>query len=167
MIAIETVLCPVDFSPATLRQVDVPRNWPHSVPGWCSITTGIRWAPSQASAGWERRSPVRQPGRRGSQNSATASRVPEGVSAEPLMTEGPPRARCWLPAIGEGRSRRPHGARNALRRPCVDHAAGARGRRARGFRAARADSRASHATVRIGSAIRRSSSRYQSRAGVA
>ena len=170
MIALETVLCPVDFSPATLRQVDVAADLCRTFSARLVLHHNRHSLGAVASVGW-----MWNADHQGySQTVVEAklrdclSRVPEGVSAEPLMTEGPA-SRAVLAAgeLVKADLVGTHGPRNAGRRPCFDHAAGARGRRAGGSRTARADGRASYTTVRIG--IGRAADRrraYQSRAGV-
>ena len=153
MIALETVLCPVDFSPATPRQVDLAAELSRTFGARLVLHHNRHSMGTVASVGW-----MWNADHHGDSQTVVEaklrdclSRVPEGVRAEPLTTEGPA-SRAVL-AAGELVNADlvvPDGARNAGRRPCFDHAAGARGRRARGSRAARADGRASHATVRIG-----------------
>ena len=163
MIAIETVLCPVDFSPATPRQVDVAAELCRTFNARLVLHHNRHSLGSVASVGW-----MWNADHQGDSQTVVEaklrdclSRVPEGVSAEPLMTEGPPLARgAGRRRVGEGRPRRTHGARNAGRRPRFDHAAGYS--RTAGARCSCCTSRRS-SHVRHGShrnrPIRRSSSR--------
>ena len=91
MIALETVLCPVDFSPATLRQVDVAADLCRTFSARLVLHHNRHSLGAVASVGW-----MWNADHQGySQTVVEAklrdclSRVPEGVSAEPLMTEGP------------------------------------------------------------------------------
>ena len=92
MIALETVLCPVDFSPATPRQVDLAADLSRTFGARLVLHHNRHSLGAVASVGWMWNADHHCD----SQTVVEAklrdclSRVPEGVRAEPLTTEGPP-----------------------------------------------------------------------------
>ena len=92
MIALETVLCPVDFSPATPRQVDLAAELCRTFGARLVLHHNRNSLGAVASVGWMWNADHQAD----SQTVVEAklrdclSRVPEGVRAEPLTTEGPP-----------------------------------------------------------------------------
>ena len=92
MIALETVLCPVDFSPATPRQVDLAAELCRTFGARLVLHHNRNSLGAVASVGWMWNADHQCD----SQTVVEAklrdclSRVPEGVDAEPLTTEGPP-----------------------------------------------------------------------------
>jgi nucleotide-binding universal stress UspA family protein len=91
MIALKTVLCPVDFSPATPRQVDLAAELCRAFGARLVLHHNRHSLGAGASVGWMWNAD-HQPN---SQSVVEAklrdclSRVPDGVRAEPLTTEGP------------------------------------------------------------------------------
>lgn len=99
MIALKTVLCPVDFSPATPRQVDLAGDLCHAFGAKLVVHHNRECLGSGPSVGW-----MWNADHRGDTQAALerklqdcVSRVPEGVPAETLLTEGP-RSRSVLAA---------------------------------------------------------------------
>jgi nucleotide-binding universal stress UspA family protein len=91
MIALETVLCPVDFSPATPRQVDLAAELCRTFGARLVLHHNRHSLGAVASVGW-----MWNADHQGDSQTVveaklrdSLSRVPEGVQAEPLMTEGP------------------------------------------------------------------------------
>jgi nucleotide-binding universal stress UspA family protein len=91
MIALRTVLCPVDFSSATPRQVDVAADLCRATGARLVLHHNRHWLGVGGSVGWMRA--ASQPGE--SQDALEAklqaclSRLPADVTVEPVMTEGP------------------------------------------------------------------------------
>ena len=91
MIALETVLCPVDFSPATPRQVDLAADLSRTFGARLVLHHNRHSLGAVASVGWMWNADHQCD----SQTVVEAklrdclSRVPEGVRAEQLTTEGP------------------------------------------------------------------------------
>jgi hypothetical protein len=91
MIALETVLCPVDFSPVTSRQVDLAADLCRAFGARLVLHHNRHSLGAVASVGWMWNADHQ----RDSQTVVEAklrdclSRVPDGVRAEPLLTEGP------------------------------------------------------------------------------
>jgi nucleotide-binding universal stress UspA family protein len=91
MIALRTVLCPVDFSSATPRQVDVAADLCRATGARLVLHHNRPWLGVGGSVGWMRA--ASQPGE--SQDALEAklqaclSRLPADVTVEPVMTEGP------------------------------------------------------------------------------
>ncbi len=90
MIALETVLCPVDFSPATPRQIDLAANLCHAFDAKL-IVHHNRQALAGAGVGW-----MWNADHRGETNASLetkvqdyVARVSDRVRAEALLTEGP------------------------------------------------------------------------------
>ena len=101
MIALKTVLCPVDFSPATPRQVDLAADLCRAFGARLVIHHNRRSFGAVASVGW-----MWNADHQGDSQAVVEgklqdclSRVPDDVLAEPLMTEGPP-SRAVL-AVGQ------------------------------------------------------------------
>jgi nucleotide-binding universal stress UspA family protein len=91
MIALETVLCPVDFSPATPRQVDLAAELCRAFGARLVLLHNSHALGAGANVGW-----MWNADHKGNDQAAVeaklrdcVSRVPDGVSVEPLMTEGP------------------------------------------------------------------------------
>jgi nucleotide-binding universal stress UspA family protein len=90
MVALKTVLCPVDFSPATPRQVDVAAELSRAFGARLVVHHNLQSFGMGASVGWMWHADHGNP-----QAAAEArlreclSRVPEGVFVEPVITEGP------------------------------------------------------------------------------
>lgn len=91
MLALRTVLCPVDFSPATARQIDVAADLCRAFGARLVLHHNRHALGTGASVGWmwaadhhgDSRTAVE------AKLNECLARVPEGVSAEPLVTEGP------------------------------------------------------------------------------
>ena len=82
MIALETVLCPVDFSPATLRQVDVAADLCRTFSARLVLHHNRHSLGAVASVGWMWNADHHGTARPSwKPNSATASRVCRRVSA--------------------------------------------------------------------------------------
>ena len=92
MIALKTVLCPVDFSAATPRQVDLAAELSRTFGARLVLHHNRRSMGTAGSVGWM----WNEAHHGDSQTVVDAklrdclARVPEGVRAEPLTTEGPP-----------------------------------------------------------------------------
>jgi nucleotide-binding universal stress UspA family protein len=91
MIAFRTVLCPVDFSPATPRQIDLAVDLCRAFGGRLVLHHNRLSFGTGASVGW-----MWKAGHQGESEAALEARlnaclarVPEGVTAEGLLTEGP------------------------------------------------------------------------------
>jgi nucleotide-binding universal stress UspA family protein len=91
MIALRTVLCPVDFSPATPRQVDLAADLCRAFGARLVLHHNRHSLGAGASVGW-----MWNAEHQGTSTSVVEaklgeclSRVPSGVEAEPLITEGP------------------------------------------------------------------------------
>jgi nucleotide-binding universal stress UspA family protein len=90
MIALGTVLCPVDFSPVTPRQVDLAAELCRAFGARLVLHHNKHSLGRGASVGW-----MWSAEHHHSQAAVEAklseclSRVPDGIQAEPLMTEGP------------------------------------------------------------------------------
>src|ERR671913_833903 len=92
MIALKTVLCPVDFSPATPRQVDLAAELARTFGARLVLHHNRHSLGAVASVGW-----MWNAAPHGDSQSVVDAKlrdclsgVPEGVRAEPLQTEGPP-----------------------------------------------------------------------------
>lgn len=91
MLALRTVLCPVDFSPATPRQVDLAADLCRAFGARLVLHHNRHALGTGASVGWmwaadhhgDSRTAVE------AKLNECLARVPEGVRAEPLVTEGP------------------------------------------------------------------------------
>jgi nucleotide-binding universal stress UspA family protein len=91
MIAIRTVLCPVDFSPATPRQIDLAAEVCRAFGARLVLHHNRHSLGTGASVAWmwnADRHPDSAPVVE-AKLSDCLSRVPNGIPAEPLMTEGP------------------------------------------------------------------------------
>jgi nucleotide-binding universal stress UspA family protein len=91
MIALKTVLCPVDFSPATPRQVDLASDLCRAFGAKLVLHHNRQSMGMGPSVGW-----MWNADHQGKPQAAVeerlrdcVDRVPEGVSVEPLITEGP------------------------------------------------------------------------------
>lgn len=91
MIALKTVLCPVDFSAATPRQVDLAAELSRAFGARLVLHHNRQSMGTVASVGW-----MWNAAHHGDSQTVVdaklrdcLSRVPEGVHAEPLTTEGP------------------------------------------------------------------------------
>jgi nucleotide-binding universal stress UspA family protein len=91
MIALRTVLCPVDFSPATPRQVDVAADLCRATGARLVLHYNRPWLGVGGSVGWMRAAtqPAESTAAIEAKLQACLTRLPAGVSAEPVMTEGP------------------------------------------------------------------------------
>ena len=101
MLALRTVLCPVDFSPATPRQIDLAADLCRAFHARLVVHHNRHALGTGASVGWmwaadhhgDSRTAVE------AKLNECLARVPEGVRAEPLVTEGP--ASRSVLAVGE------------------------------------------------------------------
>src|SRR3954463_7718533 len=91
MIALETVLCPVDFSPATPRQVDLAAELCRAFGARLVLHHNRHSLGAGASVGWMWNADHHgsSPGVVKTKLQDCVSRVPDGVRVEPLTTEGP------------------------------------------------------------------------------
>jgi nucleotide-binding universal stress UspA family protein len=91
MIALRTVLCPVDFSPATPRQVDLAADLCRAFGARLVLHHNRHSLGAGASVGWMWNAdhPVTSTSVVEAKLGECLARVPNGVVAEPLMTEGP------------------------------------------------------------------------------
>ena len=91
MIALQTVLCPVDFSPATSRQVDLAADLARAFGANLVLHHNVESLGIGTSIGWMRNADCQG----NPQATAEAglreclTRVPDDVSVEPLITQGP------------------------------------------------------------------------------
>jgi nucleotide-binding universal stress UspA family protein len=99
MIALETVLCPIDFSPATSRQIDFAADLCQAFDAKLIIHHNRHVLGSGPNVGWmwnaDHPGDTRASLERKMQD--CVARVPEGVSTEAVLTEGP-RSRLVLGA---------------------------------------------------------------------
>lgn len=99
MIALETVLCPIDFSPATPRQIDLAADLCQAFDAKLIVHHNRHVLGSGPNVGWmwnaDHRGEAQASVERQVQD--CIARVPEKVSAEALLTEGP-RSRSVLAA---------------------------------------------------------------------
>lgn len=91
MIALRTVLCPVDFSPATPRQVDVAADLCRAFGAKLVLHHNRHSLGTGASVGWMWHAdhPCQPQKSVEEKLRDCAARVPEGIQVEPLITEGP------------------------------------------------------------------------------
>ena len=92
MIAIRTVLCPVDFSPATTRQVDVAADLCRAFGARLVLHHNVNSMGTVAAVGWMWRAdhPHSSPDRVGEQLHEQLARVSAGLESEARITQGPP-----------------------------------------------------------------------------
>jgi nucleotide-binding universal stress UspA family protein len=99
MISLETVLCPIDFSPATPRQIDLAADLCQAFDAKLIVHHNRHFLGSGPNVGWmwnaDHRGETQASLERQVQD--CIARVPEQVSAEALLTEGP-RSRLVLAA---------------------------------------------------------------------
>lgn len=91
MITLRTVHCPVDFSPATPRQVDVAADLCRATGARLVLHHNRPWLGVAGSVGWMRAAshPAESRAALEAKLQACLSRLPADVKVEPLMTEGP------------------------------------------------------------------------------
>jgi nucleotide-binding universal stress UspA family protein len=91
MISLRTVHCPVDFSPATPRQVDVAADLCRAFGARLVIHHNRHSLGTGASVGWMWNADHRSESVEAAEAKLRecASRLPEGVASELIMTEGP------------------------------------------------------------------------------
>jgi nucleotide-binding universal stress UspA family protein len=91
MIALRTVLCPVDFSAATPRQVDVAADLCRATGARLVLHHNRPWLGVGGSVGWMRAAshPGESQAALEAKLQACLSRLPADVVVEPVMTEGP------------------------------------------------------------------------------
>lgn len=91
MIALKTVLCPVDFSPATSRQVDLAVDLCRAFGARLVLHHNLHSMGIGASVGWMWNADHHgDPQKRAeAKMQECMDRVPDGVSMEPLITQGP------------------------------------------------------------------------------
>jgi nucleotide-binding universal stress UspA family protein len=91
MIAFQTVLCPVDFSPATPRQVDLAGDLCRAFGGRLIVHHNRHSLGTGASVGWMWKAdhPAESQATLEARMNECLARVPKGVAAEGLITEGP------------------------------------------------------------------------------
>src|SRR5690242_13278356 len=91
MVALETVLCPVDFSPATPRQVDLAAELCRAFGARLVLHHNRHSLGGGASVGWMWNADHQSDSRTVVEAKLRdcLARVPDGVRAEPLTTEGP------------------------------------------------------------------------------
>jgi nucleotide-binding universal stress UspA family protein len=92
MIALQTVLCPVDFSPATPRQVDLAAELCRAFGARLVLHHNRHSLGAGASVGWMWNADHQGDCRTVQEAKLRdcLARVPDGVRVEPLTTEGPP-----------------------------------------------------------------------------
>jgi nucleotide-binding universal stress UspA family protein len=91
MIALKTVLCPVDFSPATQRQVDLAAELCRAFGAKLVLHHNLHSLGTGASVGWMWKVDHHGdgPASRQARLDEYRSRLPEGIASEGLITEGP------------------------------------------------------------------------------
>ena len=91
MIALRTVHCPVDFSPATPRQIDVAADLCRAFGARLVVHHNRHGLGSGASVGWMWNAEHRQdaPEAADAKLRECVARIPDGIAVEPLITEGP------------------------------------------------------------------------------
>lgn len=91
MIALRTVHCPVDFSPATPRQIDVAADLCRAFGARLVVHHNRHALGTGASVGWMWNAdhPYETPKALDAKLRECVARVPDGVAAEPVITEGP------------------------------------------------------------------------------
>lgn len=91
MIAFRTVLCPVDFSPATPRQIDLAVDLCRAFGGRLVLHHNRASFGTGASVGWMWKADHHGESETAleARLSACLARVPDGITAEGLLTEGP------------------------------------------------------------------------------
>jgi nucleotide-binding universal stress UspA family protein len=91
MIVLKTVVCPVDFSAATPRQIDMAVDLCRAFGGRLVVHHNRHALGTSASVGWMWKAdhPGESPAAVEAKLSECLARVPDGVKAEGLMTEGP------------------------------------------------------------------------------
>jgi nucleotide-binding universal stress UspA family protein len=99
MIALETVLCPIDFSPATSRQIDLAADLCEAFGAKLVVHHNRHFLGSGPNVGWMWNADHRGETQASLEKKVQdcVARVSERVSAEALLTEGP-RARLVLAA---------------------------------------------------------------------
>ena len=91
MIALRTVHCPVDFSPATPRQIDVAADLCRAFGARLIVHHNRHALGTGASVGWMWNAEHRHdsPKVLDAKLRECVARIPDGVTVEPLITEGP------------------------------------------------------------------------------
>ena len=91
MIALQTILCPVDFSPASPRQVDLAAELARTFGARLVLHHNRHSLGTGASVGWMWRADHKGDGIETIEQRLVelTARLPEGLEAETLMTEGP------------------------------------------------------------------------------
>jgi len=91
MISLKTVLCPVDFSPATQRQVDLAADLCRTFGARLVLHHNQHSLGTGASVGWMWKADHHGDGSasREAKLQEYRSRMPEGVTSDTLLTEGP------------------------------------------------------------------------------
>jgi nucleotide-binding universal stress UspA family protein len=91
MIALQTILCPVDFSPATTRQVDLAADLARAFRAKLVLHHNRASLGTGASVGWMWHADHQADGRESIEEklSVLVARIPGGLDVETLMTEGP------------------------------------------------------------------------------
>ncbi len=92
MIAIRTVLCPVDFSPATVRQVDVAADLARAFDARLVLHHNLASMGTVASVGWMYHAdhPPASPAEVEARLREHVDRVSSGLATEARITQGPP-----------------------------------------------------------------------------
>jgi nucleotide-binding universal stress UspA family protein len=92
MIALQTVLCPVDFSPATPRQIDLAAELCRAFDARLVLHHNRHSLGAGASVGWMWNADHHGDSRTvlDAKLHECLARVPDGIRVEPLTTEGPP-----------------------------------------------------------------------------
>src|SRR5262245_25592119 len=92
MISLQTVLCPVDFSPATPRQVDLAAELCRAFGARLVLHHNRHSLGAGASVGWMWNADHYGDCRtvQEAKLRECLARVPDGIRVEPLTTEGPP-----------------------------------------------------------------------------
>ena len=92
MIALRTVHCPVDFSPATPRQIDVAADLCRAFGARLVVHHNQHAFGTGYSVGWMHNAEHRPatPEALDAKLRECVARIPHGVAVEPLITEGPP-----------------------------------------------------------------------------
>jgi nucleotide-binding universal stress UspA family protein len=91
MIALRTVLCPVDFSPATPRQVDIAADLCRATGARLVLHHNRPWLGVAGSVGWMHAAshPAESRAALEAKLHACLARLPADVEVEPVLTEGP------------------------------------------------------------------------------
>lgn len=92
MIALRTVHCPVDFSPATPRQIDIAADLCRAFGARLVVHHNRHALGTGYSVGWMWNAEHRPdtPAALDTKLRECVARIPDGIAVEPLITEGPP-----------------------------------------------------------------------------